>query len=475
MMRCLILAIAILSYSFSTYAQSHTNDRILTTNEVDILSNAIKKSSFGCFKIADSCSKNGDSINASLYFKQVNPYILLYEGLTPLTIDSYLRTNFKLTATTRKWYISEFKKVYNSPKSLCYKTLERMAIEDQAVRANQNNADSATFKQKDEEMRLADSIHFAYLYNYTQQHGWPSLKNGSMYASIIAIHDHTNHRYYVPLLKAAILKGDINMSALSLIHYWIENNSSVLSIELTLKSYDNIAFPVNEMLDNIFPQNYPEIETAVKSKKNVHLFLVYKSKENKLFKEYSRVMQYHYFYRDDVLSKLFKRLGEYIHTSGLNGYNNGFWNMHWQPGDNNDKPELTLYVLYGDKKQVSLPAFDKLLSNEKVITTEIHFDVNKYTIKQESSSYLADLTQWLAQNPGISIEIDGHTDSDGEYGNNMKLSLARANEIKKQLVSSGINPSRLTTKGYGSTRPLSTGNTESDKAMNRRVEFIKIK
>ena len=55
----------------------------------------------------------------------------------------------------------------------------------------------------------------------------------------------------------------------------------------------------------------------------------------------------------------------------------------------------------------------------------------------------------------------------------MKLSQDRADEVKKQLVSLGINETRLTTKGYGASKPIQSNTTPEGKAENRRVEFIK--
>jgi len=74
----------------------------------------------------------------------------------------------------------------------------------------------------------------------------------------------------------------------------------------------------------------------------------------------------------------------------------------------------------------------------------------------------------------VKLEIDGHTDSDGDDGINMQLSFERAYEVKKQLVQMGINEERLTVKGLGASKPLQPNTTPEGKANNRRVEFIKM-
>ncbi len=117
--------------------------------------------------------------------------------------------------------------------------------------------------------------------------------------------------------------------------------------------------------------------------------------------------------------------------------------------------------------------FDKLLTEKKFITHSINFDVNKSSIQPQSMSYIMQLAQFLKANPSIRLEIDGHTDSDGDAAANMKLSQQRADEVKKQLVSAGINSNLLTAVGYGATKPIEPNTTTKGKADNRRVEFIK--
>ena len=79
----------------------------------------------------------------------------------------------------------------------------------------------------------------------------------------------------------------------------------------------------------------------------------------------------------------------------------------------------------------------------------------------------------LKENASLKVEIGGHTDTDGDDASNLKLSDARANAVKTQLVSMGIDATRLSTKGYGETMPIGDNKTFEGKAQNRRVEFVK--
>lgn len=105
----------------------------------------------------------------------------------------------------------------------------------------------------------------------------------------------------------------------------------------------------------------------------------------------------------------------------------------------------------------------------------IYFDTNKSNIKAKSEPILDEVAVFLKANPGMRMEVQGHTDSRGSASYNMKLSEARANSVKAFLVKNkGIDESRLTTKGYGLNKPAAANGTKEGWAKNRRVEFAPI-
>jgi outer membrane protein OmpA-like peptidoglycan-associated protein len=121
----------------------------------------------------------------------------------------------------------------------------------------------------------------------------------------------------------------------------------------------------------------------------------------------------------------------------------------------------------------AVPLYDKFLTDGKFITTGIKFDVNKATIKPESMGTINYVVKMMQDHPELKFSVEGHTDSDGENAPNLKLSEARAKSILDAMVKSGIDTSRLTSKGHGESRPMAGNDTPEGKAQNRRVEFVK--
>ena len=98
------------------------------------------------------------------------------------------------------------------------------------------------------------------------------------------------------------------------------------------------------------------------------------------------------------------------------------------------------------------------------------FDVDKYNIKSEYESEINSFVEFLKKYPNVAVEIQGHTDSDGNDKHNQKLSENRAKSIKKYMIRKGIVGSRITAVGYGETTPKYPNDTPENKQMNRRIE-----
>jgi outer membrane protein OmpA-like peptidoglycan-associated protein len=100
----------------------------------------------------------------------------------------------------------------------------------------------------------------------------------------------------------------------------------------------------------------------------------------------------------------------------------------------------------------------------------VHFDSGKSTLRPESFPALEDLYAYLKNKEGIKVEIAGHTDSRGKDDVNLKLSQQRAETIRDYLIKKGIQPARVTAKGYGSAEPVADNETDEGRQLNRRTE-----
>jgi outer membrane protein OmpA-like peptidoglycan-associated protein len=112
-----------------------------------------------------------------------------------------------------------------------------------------------------------------------------------------------------------------------------------------------------------------------------------------------------------------------------------------------------------------------LATVRKFRTYGIHFDFDKASIRAESDRLIADMALTLKNNPLWTLRIIGHTDSIGDAAYNKKLSLARAESLKKALVKRGISPARLEVAGAGAADPVASNKTLQGRALNRRVEL----
>lgn len=101
----------------------------------------------------------------------------------------------------------------------------------------------------------------------------------------------------------------------------------------------------------------------------------------------------------------------------------------------------------------------------------VFFDVDKWNLRKESFIELDRVVKLLTDNPAIEIEISAHTDSDGSDEHNFKLSDNRAKSVMDYIISKGVNETRITSKGYGETKPIATNDNAEGKQINRRVEF----
>ena len=114
----------------------------------------------------------------------------------------------------------------------------------------------------------------------------------------------------------------------------------------------------------------------------------------------------------------------------------------------------------------------KEVAAEPVILKNVLFETGSYDLKSESYFELDNLVRLLNQNPGLKIEIRGHTDDVGDDGANQILSEKRARSVYDFLIKNEIDGTRLNYVGLGETQPIASNETEEGRQMNRRTEFL---
>ena len=105
----------------------------------------------------------------------------------------------------------------------------------------------------------------------------------------------------------------------------------------------------------------------------------------------------------------------------------------------------------------------------------IQFVQSKAELLPDALPALEQLLAFMESKPTVEIELSGHTDNQGDFDENLRLSKQRVDVVKAYLVQNGIAASRITTRGYGPTRPIANNKSEATRPLNRRVEMIVVR
>ena len=112
----------------------------------------------------------------------------------------------------------------------------------------------------------------------------------------------------------------------------------------------------------------------------------------------------------------------------------------------------------------------QFLPAKTFVLEDVNFESGKAALEPESFPVLDELVAYLNRKDDEKIEVGGHTDIVGSAGSNLKLSDDRANTVRAYLLTKGIDPARVTAKGYGLSQPVSDNKSEEGRAQNRRTE-----
>lgn len=150
-------------------------------------------------------------------------------------------------------------------------------------------------------------------------------------------------------------------------------------------------------------------------------------------------------------------------------------------GDSYLMPYLSLGYTFGHSDKSAAGYRPRKILRDKVSMKKdfqlsgVQFEFDSANLTPEAKNVLRDVVAAMKAYPKAKLDVQGHTDNTGNSQYNYDLSVKRAESVKKFLVENGINDSRLSTKGFGETRPVASNDTEEGRAENRRIEFVVVK
>lgn len=222
----------------------------------------LSTSTFTFFKRAVEFSNRKDSVNASAFILQVDPYYLMFLGQTGKSIDTFL-SRYCFTVQARASYRQQFTSVFSQPRPGIYNTLQEMFKETLGLI---HQLDSVPGKMKaaaETRVKTADSMHFRALYQYVSQNGWPDMQHGSLFAGAIARRDIMHCYDYLPIMLDAFKMGEISANDL----LFVEFNKRYYPDMVTMRGYLKgayIKYDISSALVGVMPANANDIIADVR-------------------------------------------------------------------------------------------------------------------------------------------------------------------------------------------------------------------
>lgn len=333
----LLTLISTLVFLISTL---HAQPDTVRSEELPALNEGYKNSSITYFQRANSYSQMKDSAKAGKYLLMVDPYYLLWEWRNSERPDSFI-VKWNLPPEIAEEVIRSYDSARMAEKSAYYIEFERMAEEDQVVRKRLTRcADTFTCRKIRELMRHTDTLHARYLYDFVQANGWPSIAEGSMYATTLAIHDHSNHSFYMPYLKKAVMNGQADMNALMLINHYVKSHVSHKEMLEEIRTKRNIRFDVSELLQESMPKSLPRIQKAFSDacEQKFKFYYIFEAPRNQIFSDWHDI--HHSRGGMHIMEKFQKELQIYCKKKI---FDPGVWYHSWIP---ENKTGLYMVIVY---------------------------------------------------------------------------------------------------------------------------------
>lgn len=163
-------------------------------------------------------------------------------------------------------------------------------------------------------------------------------------------------------------------------------------------------------------------------------------------------------------------------NTGSSGNNNGNNKNQNSSSSSNSKTNQTGIkdkpIIFKSNQSLEIYEISELINDQKTIRlNNLFFDFDSYALQETSLPEIKRLFEVLKENPTLKVSIEGHTDNTGKADYNLQLSKDRAKAVSEQLISLGIDKSRVSYEGFGSQKQIADNFNEEGRAKNRRVEF----
>jgi outer membrane protein OmpA-like peptidoglycan-associated protein len=213
-------------------------------------------------------------------------------------------------------------------------------------------------------------------------------------------------------------------------------------------------------------QNVVLLDTLINDKENwTYCSLIYRAKGGEKYLTIGNFIPYEHaeFYNIKYLRQLkFVNFGYY-----------GYYIDNVSLVEIADSSECPCYTApKGHTEIAAIGNIDSIMVGERIILKNVQFETGSAELKEASFAELNKAISFMMENPVLNAEINGHTDNIGDSLANITLSKARAESVADYLFENGISESRLSSTGFGSSRPLVPNNSNENRAKNRRVEII---
>jgi len=135
--------------------------------------------------------------------------------------------------------------------------------------------------------------------------------------------------------------------------------------------------------------------------------------------------------------------------------------LRLSPGTSNSVAKVEVELLH-----------DELAAGATYPIPHILFETASDRLDAQSELLIAEFSEFLSASPSLRVEIQGHTDNVGDASANLDLSQRRAKRVAQTITSYGIDASRITSRGYGESKPVASNENEEGRAKNRRTVFV---